>query len=315
MFKILASWYRVFVYLIIICLITLVHALGSWELGLVIGLILSLFIELFSFMRKDTLEAIDKKMVFFDKTVKEQISRLDDFKVISEKLRAQNIEINTNVLNNMLDLYGTGIQDKMTPVFLFNPSVEPDILVHKPGVTVLFLNPSLSISFFLRLFDFVHKSYHATQFSKIDTWDFKPMEITAMDKQRELIKRNIEVKRIFIVGEGDKEEQEKVIRRGKLQKDKYEVSSRCITFERIKQKIPLRKIWEKYWSDFLNGQQLTRLSLLSPDFCIIDEEILVCYLIDQHRNHIGGSIFFKPYFLDQLIDYYSQLFQESDEIN
>lgn len=312
MFRILSSWHRVFVYLALICLITLVGSAGGWIMGLVFGLVLTLLIELFSFLRKDTVDLIEKKISSFSQTVSEQISTLADFKVLEEDLKSLNIKFNSSVLNKLLDLYGTGLQNKLTPVFLLNPSVEPNIIVHKPCVTVLLLSPTPSISLFGRLFDFVNKSYWGTSFTKPETWEFAPIEKEIMEKQKSLVEKGKDIKRVFILGENDP--QEKVMERCKIQTNNYKIACRYITLDKIKGKSPLQEVWQKFWPNFLGHTTTNKFVLLSPDIAIIDGEILVSFLMDLNRSHIGAAVFFKPDFLDQLIEYYQLLFEESEVV-
>jgi hypothetical protein len=289
-----------------------VGSVGGWIMGLVFGLVLTLLIELFSFLRKDTVDSIEKQISLFPRTVREQISILADFKVLKEDLKSLNIEFNSSVLNKLLDLYGTGLQNKLIPVFLFNPSVEPNIVIYKPCVTALLLNPTPSISLFVRLFDFVNKSYWGTSFTRPETWEFAPIEKEAMEKQKSLVEKGKEVKRVFILGEDDP--QEKVMERCKIQTDNYKIACRYITLDKIKKKPPLQEVWQKLWPNFLGQAKTNKFILLSPDIGIIDGEILVSFLLDLHRSHIGAAVFFKPDFLDQLIEYYQHLFEESEVV-
>lgn len=312
MFKILSSWRRVFVYLALICLITFVGSVGGWIMGLVFGLVLSLLIELFSFIREETVNSIEKHISLFSQTVRDQISTLADFRVLKEDLKNLNIEFNSSALTKILDLHGTGLREKLTPVFLFNPSVEPNIVIHKPCVTILLLNPTPSISLFVRLFDFVNKSYWGTSFTKPETWEFAPIEKEAMEKQKNLIEKGIEVKRVFILAEEDPKE--KVIKRCETQVKEYKIACRYITLNKIRGKPPLQEVWQQLWSNFLGQAQINKFILLSPDFGIIDGEILVSFLMDLNRSHIGAAVFFKPDFLDQLMEYYQHLFEESEVV-
>jgi hypothetical protein len=317
MLRILSSWHRIFIYLALISLITIVGYAGGWIMGLVFGLILTLLIELFSFLHKDALNLINKQLSSFSDTLKNQISVLSDFSSLKEDLQELNIQLNSSVLTNLLDLYGTGLQGKLTPVFLFNNSVEPNIVISRPCVTVLFLDPATSITLFVKLFDFVKDHYWGISFTKIETWEFKPIEKEAMEKQADLVKKGIEVKRVFILGEDDPQEEEKVVKRCKIQKNKYGILCRYIALNRIRERQPLREVWHRLWPNFLEHRQdkINKFILLSPDFGIIDNEILVSFLQDLNRNNIGASVFFKPYFLDELIRYYNDLFSESEEPN
>lgn len=208
MFRILTSWYRFLVYFVLISLITIVSAVGGWMMGLVIGIILSilieLFSELFSFLQNDTLDKIDKSLESFRQTLREQISVLKDFESITNEMKDINVFFHSSAVSKSLDFSNTGLHGKVTPIFLLNSSSKAHLTI-QPGLTAMLLNLPQLASLFARSFDFVHKSYWGTSFAKIETWDFKPIEKEGMEKQKQLVKNNKEVRSVFVVGKDDSE--------------------------------------------------------------------------------------------------------------
>jgi hypothetical protein len=318
--KLMTPWRRYFLYFVVFVLLSIIGYVNSPILGVLIGLLFSILLEIYTHISEESSKEIDGKLEKYNEALIDGFSSMHEFETIKAELDDHyGLLINPDGLSGQLlsiiDTHPKNIPQKLTPTFLIKASVEPSALIQEPGLSILFLDSEDSHDLFVRSFNFVQESYLGTTFSKPLVWEFETMDV-ALETQRRLVEGGKEVKRVFISKSNDKQMSENFKSNTRKQRTKYKINCRYIESDAINNKPILYETWRRLWPyyhELINNRakKTGKIILLSPDFGIIDRKIFISYLLDSDLNEIGAAVFYKPSFLDLVIRYYKQLFEES----
>src|SRR3972149_4722741 len=117
-----SSRYRAFLYFFLIVLMSTVGNFGGWIMGLIFGLILSIMVEIYFFLRDDALASIDNHLSKYDKRIDLKFEALDDYKTVQKLLKELEIEFSSSALTDLLNLSGTK-SALIIPAFLLYSSI------------------------------------------------------------------------------------------------------------------------------------------------------------------------------------------------
>lgn len=207
--------------------------------------------------------------------------------------------------HSLEELFNFDLNSNIVPVFVHRSSAMPSFISNDSPMIIVF-DSAQALPLFEKCFDLIRESYWGTSYVTPKTWKAGILDET-ISKQQELVKQDKTIRRVFIV---DDEEELETVKPIIDQQREREIE--CQSFDLSKlEPGPIQSIWSRYWDFYLNPTRPNRIPILSPDFSIIDRKILISHMIDRQRNHVGAVVFFEPDFLDEMINYFDQLYKET----
>jgi hypothetical protein len=304
--SIFSSRYRFIVYIILTLLVAIIGNLGGWVMGVGFGLILSVMLDLYSSLRSQNEEAIEKNMHKYRAAVIDSLKTLDEFKILTNLAGALNTTADSEVMTDVSALLSGDVKNSLVPIYVLE-SLSMSKISKKPYFSILIQDRSDVGKVWPNSLDLVEKFCYATSYIHPSEWVYDPYNIV-LQKQKKLVADGKLVRRVVIIDAGDSPDEAKRFCRN--QRRQFHIECRYITLEEIKRS-PLCDVWEEYWQDFLGNSANRKDTLLSPDFSIIDGKLIINFLLNEDRRLKAGSIFINADFIDRIVNYHELLFVAS----